>query len=177
MKENPMSKVTGGIYIPHLKHCVVTPVLDYLELGGKRAINMVTGTFLAEGYAGGYTYLKQLGNGPALGPEQMEPATYSDIWKNFLSAPKRSALAARLRNIAGSFSTDGNGIPKPEVLTGNLFYAAAMCRVFYLRIPEALPFANDATVMANYHKRYYNTLTGKAVAADNIARFQQAIGA
>ena len=150
-----MSKVTGGIYIPHLKHCVVTPVLDYLELGGKRAINMVTGTFLAEGYAGGYTYLKQLGNGPALGPEQMEPATYSDIWKNFLSSTKRAALAARLRNIAGSFSTDGNGIPKPEVLTGNLFYAAAMCRVFYLRIPEALPLANDATVMATYHKRYY----------------------
>ena len=172
-----MSQGTGGIYIPHLKNHVVTPVLQYLELDGQRAINLVTGTFLAEGYAGGYTYLKQMGNGPAMGPEQMEPATYKDIWKNFLGNPKRSVIASRLRNIAGNFYADNNNMPKPETLIGNLFYAAAMCRIFYFRVSEPLPQADDAEGMANYHKRYYNTAAGKAVAEANIARFRQAINA
>ncbi|CAI3959190.1 unnamed protein product [Commensalibacter communis] len=170
-----MSKVTGGIYIPHLKQEIITPALNYLGLGGARAINQVTGTFLAEGYAGGYTYVKQLGKGPAVGAMQMEPATYNDIWKNFLSNPKRSHLAALLKNIAGAFNADNNGIPKPEVMTGNVFFAAAMCRVFYLRVPIPLPDANDATAMAQYHKRYYNTAQGKAIWQDNVDRFQQAI--
>ena len=172
-----MTKVTGGIYIPHLKHEIIKPALEYINLGGSRAINQVTGTFLAEGYAGGCTYLKQLGNGPAVGAMQMEPATYSDIWKNFLSTPKRSHLAALLKNIAGAFNTDNNGIPIPTTMTGNIFFAAAMCRVFYLRIPTALPEATDDTAMAQYHKKYYNTDLGKAVWRDNVDRFKQAIDA
>ncbi|CAI3960231.1 unnamed protein product [Commensalibacter communis] len=170
-----MSKVMGGIYIPHLKQEIVKPALEYLGLGGARAINQVTGTFLAEGYAGGCTYLKQLGKGPAVGAMQMEPATYNDIWKNFLSNPKRSHLAVLLKNIAGTFNTDNNGIPKAETMIGDLFFAAAMCRAFYLRVPTALPPANDASAMAQYHKRYYNTSQGKAIWQDNVDRFQQAI--
>ncbi|EUK18804.1 hypothetical protein [Commensalibacter papalotli (ex Servin-Garciduenas et al. 2014)] len=172
-----MSKITGGIYIPHLKQEIIRPALDYLGLGGARAINQVTGTFLAEGYAGGVTYLKQLGNGPAVGAMQMEPATYNDIWKNFLAGPKRSHLAALLKNIAGEWNTDNNGIPKPTTITGNIFFAAAMCRVFYLRVSTALPSATDATAMAQYHKKYYNTALGKAVWQDNVDRFKQAIDA
>lgn len=53
-----MIQVTGGIYILHLKHHVVTPALNYLELGDEQAINLVTDTFLAEGNSGGWTYLK-----------------------------------------------------------------------------------------------------------------------
>lgn len=64
-----------------------------------------------------------------------------------------------------------------KVLVGSLFYTAAMCRVFYLRISELLPQATDAEAMANYHKRYYNTAAGKAVANENINRFSQAIKA
>jgi hypothetical protein len=44
---------------------------------------------------------------------------------------------------------------------GNHFYAAAMCRVFYLRVPERLPQADDSAAMARYWKRYYNTHLGK----------------
>lgn len=172
-----MSKVTGGIYIPHLKTEIITSALNYLGLGGARAINQVTGTFLAEGYAGGNTYLKQLGKGPAVGAMQMEPATYNDIWKSFLLTPKRSHLAALLKNIAGDFNTDNAGIPKANTMTGNIFFAAAMCRVHYLRVPTILPLANDATAMAQYHKKYYNTALGKAVWQDNVDRFQQAIEA
>lgn len=172
-----MAKVTGGIYLPHLKNEIVQPALDYLGLGGDKAINQVTGTFLVEGYAGGFTYLKQLGKGPAVGAMQMEPVTYNDIWKNFLNTPKRAHLAALLKNIAGNFNTDNAGIPNPNTMTGNVFFAAAMCRVFYLRVPSALPLANDAGAMAQYHKQYYNTALGKAVWQNNIDRFQQAIDA
>lgn len=172
-----MSKVTGGIYIPHLKHEIVTPALNYLGLGGARAINQVTGTFLAEGYAGGCTYVKQLGKGPAVGPMQMEPVTYNDIWKNFLRGSKRANLATALKQLAGDWNTDANGIPKPEVMTGNIFFAAAMCRVHYLRVPTAIPEATDAQALSNYHKRHYNTALGKADPVANKERFQQAIDA
>ncbi|MDI2091470.1 hypothetical protein [Commensalibacter oyaizuii] len=172
-----MAKVTGGIYIPHLKQEIITPALNYIGFGGQRAINQVTGTFLAEGYAGGSTYLKQLGKGPALGAMQMEPFTYNDIWTNFLSGPRRANLATALKHLAGDWNTDNRAIPKPGVMTGNLFFAAAMCRVFYLRITAVLPLANDATAMAQYHKKYYNTALGKADWQSNVDRFQQAIDA
>ncbi|EHD15001.1 hypothetical protein CIN_09330 [Commensalibacter intestini A911] len=172
-----MAKVTGGIYIPHLKEHIVTPALNYIGLGGARAINLITGTFLAEGYAGGETYLKQLGKGPAVGAMQMEPATYNDIWKNFLSASKRATLATYLKHLAGDWKTDANGIPLPSVMTGNVFFAAAMCRVHYLRVPAAIPEATDAQALSNYHKKYYNTSLGKADPTANKDRFQQAIAA
>lgn len=172
-----MSKVTGGIYIPHLKEHIVKPALQFIGLGGSRAINLVTGTFLAEGYAGGVTYLKQLSSGPAVGAMQMEPATYNDIWKNFLSGSKRAGLAVLLKQLAGDWNTNANGIPKPEVMTGNLFFAAAMCRVHYLRVPTAIPTATDAQALSNYHKQYYNTPLGKADPVANKDHFQQAIDA
>lgn len=171
-----MSKVTGGIYIPHLKEHIVAPALNYIGLGGSRAINLVTGTFLAEGYAGGYTYLKQI-KGPAVGAMQMEPATYNDIWKNFLSGSKRATLATYLKHLAGDWNTDANGIPLPSVMTGNVFFAAAMCRVHYLRVAAAIPEATDAQALSNYHKKYYNTSAGKADPVANKDRFQQAIEA
>ena len=40
---------------------------------------------MVEGYSGNFTYLKQMGNGPALSICQMEPATYCDICNNFLN--------------------------------------------------------------------------------------------
>lgn len=172
-----MSKVTGGIYIPHLKNEIVKPTLEYLKLGGSRAVNLVTGTFLAEGYAGGVTYLKQLGKGPAVGAMQMEPATYNDIWKNFLSGSKRANLAIALKQLAGDWNTDANGIPLPSVMTGNLFLAAAICRVHYLRFPTAIPEATDAQALSDYHKKHYNTSAGKADPVVNKDRFQQAIDA
>lgn len=82
-----------------------------------------------------------------------------------------------MKNIAGDFNTDNNGIPKANTMTGNIFFAAAMCRVFYLRVSTALPSATDATAMAQYHKKYYNTSLGKADPTANKDRFQQAIEA
>jgi hypothetical protein len=35
-----------------------------------------------------------------------------------------------------------------------------MCRIKYLRAPDALPSENDIQAMANYWKKYYNTPLG-----------------
>ncbi|CAK7192679.1 hypothetical protein COMNV_00885 [Commensalibacter sp. Nvir] len=172
-----MDTAIGGIYLPHLKHNVIAPVLAYLNLGGEQALHMVTGTFVAESYSGQVTYLKQLGKGPALGACQMEPFTYNDIWNNFLNSSKHVSLANELRSLSGTLNASKATIPDVELLTGNLFFAAAMCRVFYLRIAEPLPKADDATALANYHKKHYNTSLGKANAQRNIECFQRAIDA
>ncbi|CAI3960140.1 unnamed protein product [Commensalibacter communis] len=44
-------------------------------------------------------------------------------------------------------------------------------------MPAELPLANDASAMAQYHKKYYNTAQGKAVWQDNVDRFKQVIDA
>jgi len=93
-----------------------------------------------------------LGNGPALGLFQMEPATHDDIWNNFLVyrielGKKVDALAVDTDSIAMVF---------------NLIYAAAMCRVHYYRVPEALPDAGDYEAQAKYHKKFYNTELGSS---------------
>lgn len=172
-----MTNSLGGIDISQLKFLIISPILQYLQLGGTKAINLITGTCLAESYNGQATYLKQIGGGPALGICQMEPFTYNDIWTNFLSSSKRVLLVNKLQSLSGTLNASKSTIPDVELLTGNLFFAAAMCRVFYLRIAEPLPEANDATALANYHKKYYNTALGAADAIKNISKFQIAINA
>lgn len=167
--------ITGGILPKHLKYNVIIPVLNYLNLGGNRAINMVTGTGFSESWIGNFTYLKQSGNGPALGFGQMEPVTHNDIWKNYLSSPSKKVYADLLRNIAGSYNINSDGTPKAENLVGNLYYSAGMMRIFYLRKPEALPEYNNAQKMAEYYKKYYNTYQGKAKVSEKVKYFQKAI--
>ncbi|QNT79169.1 hypothetical protein [Entomobacter blattae] len=69
-----------GLDVGQLKHAIITPALATLGLASEAAINLVTGTALAESHA---RYVKQI-NDPALGLWQMEPATHKDIWQNYL---------------------------------------------------------------------------------------------
>lgn len=77
----------------------------------------------------GYVYLRQLGNGPALGFWQMEPATHNDCWNNFLAF--RGPLRAAVVNLGKTC--------QPEEMMWSLRYAAAMCRIKYFRSPKPLP--------------------------------------
>jgi hypothetical protein len=154
-----------GINLQHLKYEVVEPALVAIGLECAAALSLVTGTALAES---GAEYLKQIGTGPALGLWQMEPATEQDIWSNFLAY--QHDLASKVRGLL----TGGATTPQ---LIGNLPYAAAMCRIKYLRAPDALPAAKDAAGMAAYHKTIYNTAQGAADAATNTPLFEQAIDA
>ena len=65
--------------IPQFRANIIRPVL--LVIGGesRAAENLILGTALQES---NLRYLRQLGDGPARGVYQMEPATHDDIWDN-----------------------------------------------------------------------------------------------
>ncbi len=114
-------------------------------------------------------YVKQLGDGPALGLFQMEPATHQDIWANFLEY--RPAIVASIRNAIGY----NGGVPSAQRMIWDLRYAAIMCRIHYLRVPEALPASDDIWAQAAYWKQHYNTELGAGTIeefVDNYRRVQ-----
>ena len=155
-----------------IKRQFIEPALKEIGLYSDTALNLVTGTGLVES---GYRVTSQIGGGPALGWFQMEPATHDDCWRNFLAYRKGlaqkilSLLPENLSPASSKFHPQASDLIYPA-------YAAAMCRVKYLRVPAPLP-PNDAQSLSLYHKRYYNTMQGKADAAKNIPLFQAAIDA
>ena len=153
----------SGLDLSHLKYDVVEPALTTLGLMSTAALNLVTGTALVESSC---TYLTQIGGGPALGLFQMEPATEQDIWTNYLAY--QHDLSARVRSLLSPGATTAQ-------LVGNIPYAAVMCRIKYLRAPQAMPGAKDAAGQAAYHKLIYNTAGGAADADTNTPLFQQVI--
>lgn len=151
---------------------VVRPALQRINLWSLAAENLVLGTGLIES---GLNYVDQVGAtespGPAYGLFQMERATYEDIWENFL--PGRPLLAAKLKSMAGF---DELARPPVEELWGNNTFAAAMCRVHYLRVPAPLPSAIDADALAKYWKQFYNTPKGKGSFAIALSSFISVCG-
>ena len=65
----------------HLQDRVIAPALDKINLWSRAVEELVHGTAIVES---GLTYLKQHGDGPALGVWQIEPATHEDLYTNFL---------------------------------------------------------------------------------------------
>jgi hypothetical protein len=138
--------------IPQVRESIIKPALTVVDGYSLAADELVLGTALQESKL---QYIRQLGNGPALGIFQMEPATHEDIWKNFLKF--RPELAEKVRSLAAPTTADH---PSANELIGNLWYAAAMCRIHYMRVPDALPKAGDIPGMAAYWKEFYNTFEG-----------------
>ena len=62
---------------------VIRPALTKINLWSRSAEELVLGTAIVES---GLTYLKQRGEGPALGLWQIEPATHEDLYTNFLNS-------------------------------------------------------------------------------------------
>lgn len=137
----------------HLREQVIRPTLRWLGLWSEAAEALLIGTAAQES-AGG-RYLRQLGGGPALGIYQMEPATHADIWRNYLA--HRGALARKVRELRCAVSPFVDPV---QELAGNLYYATAMTRIHYLRVPEPLPDAGDLEALADYWKQHYNTALG-----------------
>jgi len=146
----------------HLLIYVIRPTLKSLDLWSIEAEQLVLGTACQESECG--RWLKQLGGGPAVGIYQMEPATHDDIWKNFLEY--KEVLVDKL----AAFYFDGNS----NELVGNLYYATAMCRIHYLRVPEAIPVG--LRKQAEYWKRFYNTELGAGTIDEYIQSWERFVG-
>ena len=151
-----------------LRELVVQPTLKYLEPEipySEDAVELLLMTAAHESRLG--TYLKQV-NGPALGIYQMEPATFGDIYDNYLTfKPRLEKLVGELYPHA--FMSDA------KVLTTNLMFATAMARVHYYRVPEALPPKEDIKAMAVYAKRHFNTELGKATWEDYAEAYKNLV--
>lgn len=141
----------------HLLNYVIRPVLKNLDLWSEAAERLVLGTACQESECG--RWLHQLGGGPALGIFQMEPATWDDIATNFLVY--RKELDAKVEKWACV-----QGPLDAEEMIGNLYYATAMCRVHYLRVPEPIP--DYLGGQAAYWKKYYNTELGRGTVQEYL---------
>lgn len=153
----------SGVDPRHFRANVVRPALRDIGLWSEAAELLVFGTAVQES---GLRWLVQLG-GPALGFFQMEPATHADIHHNFLGY--RPELN---RQVLGLLAL---GQPRVDQLVWNLRYAAAMCRVHYLRDRQPLPAAGDVEGMGALWKRHYNTPAGKGRAEEFVANLRRAI--
>jgi hypothetical protein len=145
----------------------IRPALTALEAGGPAAEQLLLGTGVQESLL---VYRRQHGNGPARGLFQMEPATHDDCWENYLKY--RAALAGKVQQ-----TLDPGQESVASTLEVNDRYAAAMCRVRYLRVAAAMPAANDISAMANYWKQHYNTPLGAGTPDEFIEKWPHYVNA
>jgi hypothetical protein len=144
---------------------IVRPVLERLGAGGRRAERMVIFTGLVET---GFYHLHQLDNGPAGSFYQIEPETHDCILQWLLA--RRPEMFKEVRRLLLK------DMDLLQQLHGNLYYATAICRAFYLRFPEALPQQDDLEGMARYWKRYYNTSAGAGTIAGAVSKGAKVLG-
>lgn len=151
----------------HLRECIIRPALDRLGLYSVAAEELLVITAAQESLAG--TYLMQCDSqgyprGPALGIYQMEPATFHDLWENFL-------LYHRL--IAERIPEPG---PWPaERLIYDLRFATQIARLHYYRFTTPIP--DDVDGQIRYYKKYWNTDLGAASLAEIKTNYERALKA
>jgi len=148
---------------------LIERVLWELNMHSLAAVNLLLGTSAQESGFG--TYLRQVGDGPALGVFQMEPDTERDIWLNYLVY--RDDLAETVWQVAGAAWDVGPSIPPLET---NLSYQVAMARIHYLRIKEPLPPHDNVQALAHYWKRHYNTLKGAGSEHEFVKNYFKYVG-
>lgn len=149
---------------------IVRPTLTALGLYSLAAERLIVGTIWQESRG---EFVRQLGGGPALGLIQMEPATFHDIWENYLLY--KADLASKVVKFSTLGQLNKEFLPAEWDLIGNIPFAVAMCRVHYLRVRERLPDANDLDGLARYWKQYYNTPLGKGTAEEFVENFPREI--
>jgi hypothetical protein len=148
--------------IIQFRDLIIKSSLNDLLLYSKEAEELIVFTCATESLGG--TYLSQVG-GPALGIYQMEPVTYNDIWQSYISQNPRIML-----RLVSAFNC--NRMPPEELLIYDLRFATAMTRLFYARIKEPLPSADDVEAIWDYYKQYYNTYKGEAAKDISIKRYR-----
>ena len=141
---------------------LIEDVLQAIGLHSPAAVNLLLGTAAQESRLG--TYLRQMGQGPALGVFQMEPATEKDLWANYLQYHPEL-----VKKIAATTGATG---PGPQ-LRWNLAYQIAMARVHYLRKKPPMPAADDIAGLAAYWKQHYNTQLGKGSVEEFMANYRR----
>lgn len=152
-----------GLNAHQLAAIIIKPALVNIGYWSEAAEELLLGTAIQES---NLTFLHQQGGGHAVGLWQMEPATHDDIWKNYLASKVKLGLS-----ILGNYH-----IPDANRAAYDLRYAAAMCRVHYLRVPEALPVVGDRAGQSAYWKRWYNTIHGAGTVQEYLSNWNRVMG-
>jgi len=146
-----------------LREYIVKPALESVGMYSEVAEDLIMGTAAQESLL---SYVKQLGNGPAVGLFQMEPNTYHDIWENYLM--HRHELRSK---VISAIRFDAI-VPDPRRMIWDHRLAAIMCRIHYRRVPAPLPEYEDIEGYAAYWKKYYNTILGAGTTEEYIKNFE-----
>ena len=149
--------------VDQFRQYIVKPALESIDAWSENAENLIIGTAAQESHL---EYVHQIG-GPALSLFQMEPATYNDIWDNYLTY--REDLATKILD-----SIDAAGIPNANRLMWDLRFSAIMCRVHYRRVQDPLPDTVEG--MAAYWKKHYNTEHGAGTEHEFIVNYRKYVG-
>jgi len=134
------------------------------DMTSQNARELLMMTAAQESHCG--RYLQQVGCGVALGIFQMEPATYEDLFDNYLRYHQDL-----LKRLETHFSTNNKNFKVN--MKGNLVYQIVLARLQYRRFPENLPDFSDTTAMACYYKKYWNTVKGKATIAEVLFNYDK----
>ncbi len=132
------------------------------------AEQLVLGTAAQES---GLVYLRQLGNGPALGLWQMEPATFRWLRDGFLDGD--APTTAELRRGVNQLTTRIR--PEGDEVAWNLRVGAAFCRLRYAADRHPLPERDDIAGHAATWKRVYNTALGAGKVDDYLRNWQRLV--
>jgi hypothetical protein len=106
-------------------------------------------------------YRVQGGGGPALGVFQMEPATFNDIFNNYLAYHLNLKVAVQQLGTV------------PSDMINNDNFAIVMARLQYLRASGAIPSKNDIDGIWDYYKLHYNTPLGAATKDRAMAAYNK----
>jgi hypothetical protein len=135
-----------------LSEFIIKPALTDIHMLSDQVVSLLLFTCAVESHGG--SYIKQL-EGPALGIYQMEPATYNDIWTNYI-AQRQGLKLQLLYNFQAPIMQD------EQRLMYDLRYATVMAAIFYMRVEESIPKEMDFISMWDYYKKHYNTINVKA---------------
>lgn len=143
---------------------IIRDCITRLGLHSEVAVELLMGTCAVESNFG--TYNKQLGDGPALGVFQMEPATMRDIWDNYINY--RAELKRLLASEFGMIRADECR------LQYDIEYSIVMARLKYRRSKYLLPYnSTDIEGLAEAWKRDYNTYLGKGKTSEFISKYKK----
>ena len=153
--------------VGQLTELIVRPALKQMGAHSPAAEQLVLGTCAKESALG--TYVHQVGGGPALGIFQMEPATYDNIWNQYLN--DHDSLKRMILGACGYTS-----VPHEDRLMTDYKLATMMCRVKYLWIKAKLPNYGDIDGQAHYWAKYYNGNPVTGIPQKYIDTYNQYVG-
>ena len=152
-----------GINPGHFRYYVVRPTLQAMKMWSQSAENLMMGIAAAESNLG--EFLRQHGNGPAVGVFQIEPTTAADVIFRYLD--ERESLDDQFQDafrLLDDDDLDWSQVELDEIsekLVTDLRFSCAVARVRLWMVPEPLPAAHNIPGLARYWKQHYNTAGGK----------------